>query len=104
VLGVWGALLSGTLVVVWRRPLPLQLKIITARIVAQAGILSGAAAFGLVAYLTHTGSNDAAARAKVASSSWKLRDYSVPDVAAAAVAAAAAAPAAPVAAAPAELK
>ena len=101
-LGVWGALLSGTLVVVWRRPLPLQLKIITARIVAQAGILSGAAAFGLVAYMTH--SNDAAARAKVASSSWKLRDYSVPDAAAAAVAAAAAAPAAPVAAAPAELK
>ena len=101
-LGVWGALLSGTLVVVWRRPLPLQLKIITARIVAQAGILSGAAAFGLVAYLTHT--NDAASRAKVASSSWKLRDYSVPDVAAAAAAAAAAAPAAPAAAAPAALK
>ena len=81
VLGVWGALLSGTLIVVWRRPLPLQLKIITARIVAQAGILSGAAALGFAAYLSH--SNDDAARAKVASSSWKLRDYSVPVVAAA---------------------
>lgn len=82
VLGVWGTLLTGTLVFVWRRPLPLQLKIITARIVAQAGLLSGAAGFGLAAYLSST--SDDAARTKVASSSWKLRDYSVPtDVAAA---------------------
>ena len=40
------------------------------------------AALGFAAYLSH--SNDDAARAKVASSSWKLRDYSVPVVVAAA--------------------
>ena len=96
VFGVWGTMVGGTLAVVWQRPLPLQLKIITARIVAQAGLLGGAAAFGLAAYLAASPDGDSAdahAR-KVASSSWKLRDYSRPAAPAAAAGAAAGAAAA----------
>ena len=75
VLGAWGTLVGGTLAYVWARPLPLQLKIITARLVAQAGMLTGAASFGLAAYLSSSqGHFD---QPKVATSTWKLRDYSV---------------------------
>ncbi len=56
----------------FRRPvqIPTNVKIIEARIIAQAGLLGGAAAFGLSTYL---GGEDKGKR-KVATSSWKVRD------------------------------
>jgi len=72
VLGLWGTVLGGTFLYISKKQLPTQLKIIQARIVAQAGLIVGAVGLGFAAYMD----SDKGA-AKHATSSWKLRDYSV---------------------------
>lgn len=68
--GVWGTVLGITLMRLAKKNIPTNVKIIEARIIAQAGLLGGAAAFGLSTYL---GGDDKHKR-KVATSSWKVRD------------------------------
>ena len=47
VLGLWGSVLAATGAFLWRRQIPLQLKIIQARILAQASLVTGAGLFAL---------------------------------------------------------
>ena len=58
-----------------RKQIPFQLKVINARIVAQAGILTGAAGFALASALEGGAERKGP---KTAATSWQLRDYSLP--------------------------
>jgi hypothetical protein len=70
--GVWGTVLGVTLLKLAKKQIPTNVKIIEARIIAQAGLLAGAAAFGLSSYLSEDSSHK---RVKTATSSWKVRDF-----------------------------
>lgn len=69
---MWGGILGATGAYLYTRNIPTQLKIIQARILAQAGLIVGAVSMAGVSYVT-----SAEKRHKPATSSWKLRDYSV---------------------------
>lgn len=72
-LSLWGGILAGTGIYLYKRQIPTQLKIIQARILAQAGLIVGAVSLGMVGWLA---SGD---EPKVpAASSWKLRDFTPP--------------------------
>lgn len=51
--GFWAASVAGTLAYQWRKPIPTNLKIIHARVVAQAACLAGLAAIATVEYFDH---------------------------------------------------
>lgn len=70
--GVWGTVLGITLLRLAKKQIPTNVKIIEARIIAQAGLLAGAAAFGLSTLLTEDSDKK---RIKTATSSWKVRDF-----------------------------
>lgn len=72
VLGLWGSVLGATGVYLYKRQIPTQLKIIQARIIAQAGLIVGAVSLAGVTYLT------AGDDKKPAASSWKLRNFEAP--------------------------
>lgn len=64
-------MLAGTGVYLWKRDIPFQLKVISARILAQAGLIMGAVSLAGVSVLT---SHEQAQGP--ATSNWKLRDFS----------------------------
>ena len=71
--GTWGSILAGTGLYLYKREIPFQLKIISARILAQAGLIVGALSIAGVSL--YTAREQAAAPA---TSNWKLRDFSEP--------------------------
>jgi hypothetical protein len=73
VLGTWGSVLALTGAFLWRRQIPFQLKVIQARILAQASLVSGA---GVFAALSLTSSEPEAAAGTITSQpSFMLRDF-----------------------------
>jgi hypothetical protein len=68
--GVWGAGMVGTGMYVYRQKVPLSLKVIQARMVAQAGVVSAICVAGMVTFLT----SDAEPH-KAATSSWQVREF-----------------------------
>jgi len=72
VLGTWGSVLALTGAFLWRRQIPFQLKVIQARILAQASLVSGA---GVFAALSLTSSEPEAAAGTTAQPSFMLRDF-----------------------------
>lgn len=72
VLGLWGSVLAATGAFLWRRQIPLQLKIIQARILAQASLVTGA---GLFALSSLGGAADEAADAPAAAQQFLLRAF-----------------------------
>ena len=70
VLSVWGGVLVAVGINLWRRQIPFQLKVITARILAQAVLVGGAGTFA-VAALTANEKHHAGP----ATSSWVIRNF-----------------------------
>ena len=74
VLGLWGTGLALTGLYLHKRQLPLQLKIIQARIVAQWGLVGMVGSFAAVALLSGDGGGDRSQHTPAASS-WKVRQF-----------------------------
>ena len=72
-LTLWGGIMTATGVYLYKRQIPTQLKIIQARIVAQAGLISGAVGLSLVTALTH----DEGGAEHKPHASIKMRSYEV---------------------------
>ena len=68
-LGLWGTILVGTGAYLYKRKIPFQLKVIQARILAQAGLITGVCVIGAANYLAHEETH------RPASSNWKLRNF-----------------------------
>ena len=49
---MWALGLATTGVYVWRKPIPTPMKVIHARMVAQAGVILGLCGAGIIAFLT----------------------------------------------------
>jgi hypothetical protein len=68
-LGLWGSILIGTGAYLYNRKIPFQLKVIQARILAQAGLITGVCVIGAANYLAQEETH------RPASSNWKIRNF-----------------------------
>jgi hypothetical protein len=75
VLGTWGSVLVATGAFLWRRQIPFQLKVIQARILAQASLVSGAMVFGALSLSAEAPAGAAEAAPGTQHQQWMLRNF-----------------------------